>query len=281
MSTQEPERASAQPGLAALPRVEDLPVGAGGGVDREGVREAFETYRRHVAQLQAQLRVAQGAPGEPTGHSIRMDALHLIRGAAEFADMLERDAQRASAAQLARTEEDVRRQQTELRRRDEQIEAYREESERQRKEILSAAQREARETTGAASASAAVELRDAEAKGARLLEQARHQAMELTNATRAEVEQTLEWARAQAGVILARAQEGAEQLLRAAGLGDEALAEVARAIVASAESSVDAGRPPAQRPTETVPVETFEPEGEQSAPPLQAVPESPDGEPRA
>jgi hypothetical protein len=44
-----------------------------------------------------------------------MDALHLIRGAAEFADQIERDAQKASAAQLARTEEEVRRRQRELR----------------------------------------------------------------------------------------------------------------------------------------------------------------------
>ena len=44
---------------------------------------------------------------EPTGHAVRMDALHLIRAAAEFADTIERDAQTASAAQLRRTEEEV------------------------------------------------------------------------------------------------------------------------------------------------------------------------------
>ena len=42
-----------------------------------------------------------------------MDALHLIRAAAEFADVLERDAQAASAAQIARTEEEVRKRQRE------------------------------------------------------------------------------------------------------------------------------------------------------------------------
>jgi hypothetical protein len=72
MATQEPGRApAAPPALAALPRVEDVRA-------REGVREAFDTFRRHVAQLQAQLRVAQAARGtthpEPLGHAVRMDA---------------------------------------------------------------------------------------------------------------------------------------------------------------------------------------------------------------
>ena len=93
------------------------------------MREAFEAYRRHIAQLQAQLRVLQAAGRaphvEPTGHSVRMDALHLIRGAAEFADTLERDAQKASAAQLARTEVEVRRRQRELTERDAEIERFR------------------------------------------------------------------------------------------------------------------------------------------------------------
>jgi hypothetical protein len=262
MSTQEPEYPSPAPGLTALPRVEDLPTDADGRLDRDAVREAFESFRRHVAQLQAQLRVVQaarqGAPVESTGHSLRMDALHLIRGAAEFADMLERDAQRAAAAQVARTEEEVRRRQIELQQRDAEIGAYRQASERERSEIMNAAKREAREVVNAANADAARELREAEAKGARLLEQSRHQAVELTNAARAEVEQTLEWARAQAGVVIARAQEGAEQLLRAAGLGDEAVGEVARVIVAAAEASLEASRQTVQRPTETVPVDTFE-----------------------
>ena len=76
---------------------------------------------------------------EPTGHAVRMDALHLIRAAAEFADTLERDAQNASAAQLGRTEEEVRAKQNELQEREAEIERYRQESERQRAEILNAA----------------------------------------------------------------------------------------------------------------------------------------------
>ncbi len=83
---------------------------------------------------------------------------------------------------------------------------------------------------------------EAEARGARLLEEARHPATELTNSARAEVEHTLEWARAQATAIVARAQDGAEQLLSAAGLGDDAIAEVSRAIVRAAEEAIEASR---------------------------------------
>ena len=50
---------------------------------------------------------AKSADVDPTGHAVRMDALHLIRAAAEFADALERDAQNASAAQIQRTEIEV------------------------------------------------------------------------------------------------------------------------------------------------------------------------------
>ena len=232
--------------LTSLPRLEDLPQTDEGTFEPEGVREAFDSFRRHALQLQAQLRVLQAAGKstnvDPTGHAVRMDALHLIRAAAEFADALERDAQNASAAQLQRTEPEVTRRQRELQDRERGVERYREESERQRNEVVNAAKNEARELLANANRDATTELREAEAKGARLLEQSRHQATEVTNATRAEVEQTLEWARAQAGVILARAQQGAEQLLTAAGLGPEALAEVSEAILNAARASAEASR---------------------------------------
>ncbi len=79
------------------------------------------------------------------GHAVRMDALHLIRAAAEFADTLERDAQNASAAQLGKTEEEVRRRQNELQEREAEVERYRQESERQRPEMMNAARNESRE----------------------------------------------------------------------------------------------------------------------------------------
>jgi F0F1-type ATP synthase membrane subunit b/b' len=254
MATDDPRRAGA-PTLTGLPRLEDLPR-SGDGYDPDRVREAFDAFRRHSAQLQAQLRVLQAAGRsaqvEPTGHAVRMDALHLIRAAAEFADTIERDAQTASAAQLGRTEEEVRRRQRELQEREAEIERYRQESERQRAEMLNAARNESRELLAKSHADATRELQEAEAKGNRLLEQSRHQATELTNAARAEVEQTLEWARAQATAILGRAQHGAEQLLAAAGLGDEQIRSVADSIVDAAQSELQARGMPTPRPVEAL-----------------------------
>jgi DNA repair exonuclease SbcCD ATPase subunit len=247
MAIEGPGRAGV-PSLTSLPRYEDIPHG-GDGLDADRVKDAFDAFRRHAAQLQAQLRVLQAAGArtgpsvEPTGHAVRMDALHLIRAAAEFADTIERDAQNASAAQLGKTEEEVSRRQRELQEREAELERYRQESERQRAEMLNATRNETRELLAKAHADATRELQEAEAKGNRLLEQSRHQATELTNAARAEVEQTLEWARAQATAVLARAQHGAEQLLSAAGLGQDAIAQVAGAIVRAAESAGEAARP--------------------------------------
>ena len=236
----------AQPEITSLPRIEDLPI-AEQGYDADRVRDAFDAFRRHVVQLQAQLRVLQAAGHnaqvEPTGHAVRMDALHLIREAAAFADVLENDAQRASAAQFGKTEQEVRRRQSELNRRDTEIERYRQESERQRGEIVNAARNEARQLLADANRQATQELREAEARGAKLLEQSRHQATELTNSARAEVEQTLEWARAQANAVAVRAQQGAEQLLSAAGLGDDAVSGVSDAIVRAAQVETETAAP--------------------------------------
>jgi len=260
--------------LTALPRIEDVPP-AGDGLDADSVREAFEAFRRHVAQLQAQLRVLQassksGGATEPSGHAVRMDALHPIRAAAEFADTIERDAQNASATQLARTEQGLVCRQGEIGKPEADVERQRQEGERQRAETINAARNEARELVTRAQADAARELQEAEARGARLLEQSRHQATELTNAARAEVEQTLEWARSQAGVVIARAQQGVEQLLGAAGLGQEAIAEVAAAIMRSAEQSSEAHPLPPTAALAGAPAEPeppAEPEGSEPSEP--------------
>jgi F0F1-type ATP synthase membrane subunit b/b' len=238
-----------QASLTPLPNVEDLPTLPNGGYDPGRVNEAFESFRRHATQLQVQLRVLQAAARsgqvEPTGHAVRMDALHMIRAAADMADTIERDAQTASAAQIRRTEEEVSGRQRQLQERESDVERYRQESERQRAEMLNAARNEARETNAEAQRHTTAEIREAEARANRLLEQARHQATELTNSARAEVEQTLEWARAQASAVMARAQEGAEQLLAAAGLGDEAIAGVVDKIVEAAQAATEASRGPA------------------------------------
>jgi hypothetical protein len=250
MSTQDPRRAQG-PALTSLPRLEDIPR-AGDGFDRGKVEEAFDAFRRHVTALQAQLRVLQSAPrsaiAEPSGHAVRMDALHLIRSAAEFADTIERDAQEAAAKQVGKAEQEIRESQMDLQQREAEIARIRQETERQRGEILNAARTEAREILTKSNRDSSQELRDAESKGAHLLEQSRHQATELTNAARAEVEQTLEWARAQADVIVARSRMGAEQLLSAAGHGDAAIHEAIDAIVRAAEASVSP-QPASNRPS--------------------------------
>lgn len=248
--------------MTPLPRAEDLPV-VDKGYDEARVREAFEAFRRHVVQLQAQLRVLQAAGTsvqmEPSGHAVRMDALHLIREAAEFADVIEQDAQRAAAVQLQRTEEDIRKRQQELARRDAEVERYRADSERQRAEVVNAARNEARQLLADAQREANQELREAEARGDRLIEQARHNATELTNAARAEVEQTLEWARAQASAVILRAQAGAERLLSAAGLGDEAMAQVVDVLMSDAERQAEPMRPPTIPPGRPQPAAEPEP----------------------
>jgi hypothetical protein len=249
--------AAEQAVVAPLPQVEDLPV-VDRGLDEQRVREAFEAFRRHVVQLQAQLRVLKAAGRtadvEPTGHALRMDALHLIRQAAEFADVIERDAQRASASQLRRAEGEIRKRGEELAQQEAEIEKFRRESERLRAETLNAAREEARQLLADANKEASQERREAEARAARLLEQSRHQATELTNTVRAEVEQTLEWARGQAAAVMARAQQGAEQLLAAAGLGAPEVTKVVEAIMRSydgepASPSSQASAPSVSKPT--------------------------------
>jgi F0F1-type ATP synthase membrane subunit b/b' len=258
MATQDPGRAQPATSLTSLPRIDDLPTAAQG-YERVKVEEAFDAFRRHVTSLQANLRVLQAAPrrgtAEPIGHAVRMDTLHLIRAAAEFADTIERDAQEAATTQVARAEQEIREAQMELQQQEAEIARIRQETERQRAEIMNAARTEARDILTKANKDSSQEMRQAESSGARLLEQSRHQATEMTNAARAEVEQTLEWARAQADVIVQRARGGAEQLLAAAGHGDPAIREAVDAIVRAAESTVATRRGP-ERPEAAGGVET-------------------------
>ncbi|MET1009266.1 MAG: hypothetical protein ABWY96_04330 [Gaiellaceae bacterium] len=282
MSTQEPGRA--QPGLTPLPRIEDLPSSTDG-YDRAKVQDAFDSFRRHLTSLQANLRVLQAAPqsatSEPSGHAVRMDALHLVRAAAEFADTIERDALDAASKQVARAEQEIRENQMELQQQEAEIARIRQETERQRTEILSASRKESREILTKANRDSTAELREAEARGNRLTEQARHHATELTNSARAEVEQTLDWARAQSELIVQRARMGAEQLLSAAGHGDAAIHEAVDAIVKAAEATVSAQRGPAAtaRPLRGSDPEPAEAEVEEASPELDPALSEPHDEP--
>ncbi len=239
--TQDPGPREEAGSLTALPRVDELRHSEGGGFEEAQVTQAFEAFRRHITQLQTQLRVLQAAGRssdvQPSGHAVRMDALHLVRAAAEFADALEKDAQGAAARQIGRAEGEISDKQREFHKTELQIEQQRQEAERRRNELLNEARREARELVSKAEKDSKQFVQEAEARGDRLLEQARHQAVELTNSVRAEVDQSLEWSRIQATEIHKRAQDGAEQLLGAAGLGGAALDRVVTAIVEQAEAA--------------------------------------------
>jgi vacuolar-type H+-ATPase subunit H len=239
MATQDPGAREDAGSLTALPRVEELQK-SDSGFDEAQVTQAFDSFRRHITQLQTQLRVLQaagrGGDAQPTGHAVRMDALHLVRGAAEFADALEKDAQEAAARQIRRAETEISDKQREFHKTELQVEKQRADAETKRNELLGEARKEASDMVAKADRDSKAQLKEAEARGDRLLEQARHQATELTNSARAEVDQSLEWARVQATEIIRRAQTGAEQLLGAAGLGGAALDRVVKTIVGENES---------------------------------------------
>jgi flagellar biosynthesis GTPase FlhF len=267
--TQDPGAREEAGGLTALPRIDDL-KSSDRGYDEEQVRQAFESFQRHVTQLQTQLRVYQaaGASGEaqPTGHAVRMDALHLIRAAAEFADTLEKDAQDAASRQIQRAENEINDKQRELQKSERQIEQHMQENERQRDETLKDARQQARDMLAKAERESKQQTKDAEARGTRLLEQSRHQATEMTNSARAEIDQALAWARNESTEIVTRARAAAEQLLGAAGLGGDALDKVVASIVPGErpESATggDEGRSSTTRTSGTPPTP---PSGGQSA----------------
>lgn len=256
-----------QSDLTPVPRIEDLGI-AERGYDRDAVKQAFADFRRLLTWHQAQLRVLQSAPRgaspQSTGHDIRMDALHLIRAAADFADALERDAQTAAARQMERAAAEIREAKARLEENEQELDRHQRGVERQAAEALAQARTEAHEIVARAKREAGQELGEANAAAARLLEQARHQATELTNAARVEIERAMEWARAHSDATRQRAQAGAEQLLAATGQSEETIRAVADAIAHSADATSEARRPAAP---------------EEHAPPADAPASPPSGDP--
>jgi F0F1-type ATP synthase membrane subunit b/b' len=231
------------PFLLSLPRIEDIPV-TRDGYDRARVEDAFDVFERQLGTLQARLAVLETASGAgtlPSAHPVRMDALHLIRQAAEYADTLERDAVDAVARQIEQARADMQTGVEHLAERLADLRQRREDFERERAALLSEARRQAGEVLSGAERDADERRRDAEARATRLVEQARHEATELTNATRVEVERMLDWARRHAETVLDRAREGAERLLGAAGADPTVLEEVSGALL---DEVVDADTPP-------------------------------------
>ena len=101
--------------VRSLPQVDELPRTPQGGYDPQSVAEAFDAFRRNAMQLSAELRVVRAAASRapvpaapaqpPVGHEARMSAMRIIRAAAEFADAIEREAQRSAAAHLSRIDD--------------------------------------------------------------------------------------------------------------------------------------------------------------------------------
>ena len=95
MSTPDTGQPAQLTALTPLPRLDDLPRTRGGGFEPDGVRDAFDAFRRHTVQLQAQLRVLQAAgrtgngagnteagtpqSGEPSTHNGRPGSCRITR----------------------------------------------------------------------------------------------------------------------------------------------------------------------------------------------------------
>lgn len=216
--------------LPALPRVDNLTVGRQG-FDQGEVLRAFQAFEREVASVRARVRVLEATrEAHPVAHAARMDALHLIRTAADFAEHLEIDAHTAAARHVAEARRDIVERAERIRESELELRRSREELATERAAILREARAEAHELLTDARRDAADRRREAEAQGDRLLERARHQSVELTHATRAEVQRTVEWSREHAHVIVERAKHGAEQLLIAAGHGEESVRQTVEAL---------------------------------------------------
>jgi hypothetical protein len=208
--------------VRSLPQIEELPRTPEGGFDPQSVAEAFDAFRRNAMQMSAELRVVRAASGRapvpvapqaaaqpPVGYEARMSAMRIIRAAAEFADAIEREAQRTAAAHLSRVED---------------RDSLTREAQAQAAQIVAAAKREADE----------------------VLARSRRDADGLSENMQKDVDETLNWARAQAASILARVQEVARELLSAASDGPSRVDEVTDAIVRAAQASTvkSLGPPP-------------------------------------
>lgn len=225
------------PAFEPLPRLDEIPT-VSDGLDPAAVAAAFERFEREIAHARAK---ASPLPAliDTGRQEARMDALRLIRAAAEFADVLERDAQEVAARQMSLVQDELHRREGDLRARETELLTEQQELERRRAELVASARREAEELIAAAHRTSSEARHEAELAKLRVLEEARHHIGELTSATRAEVEHTLEWSRAQADGIVRRARSVAEQLLTASLRGDRThVAEVVDAIVRATDAQV-------------------------------------------
>lgn len=189
--------------LMPLPRLEELPSIAKGGLDPAAVGDALRRYQLHVASLSAQLRELQevraaaapaAAPVAIEGHAARAEAVGLVRAAAEFAERIEADAVREAERRLREANDEIRRRGADVAAREAVAAALERELEARREALAGEIRREA------------------EAEAARLVEAAAREAADVVAEARAEAERRLEWARAQAELILRRARAASDQV---------------------------------------------------------------------
>jgi cell division septum initiation protein DivIVA len=213
-----------------LPLLGELPAVKKNGLDPEAVADAFRRFEERIASLRDELRSLEAALVEAravrghaaadapvTGAPARAEALDLIRAAAEFAELLERDGRDEARRRLRGAEDELHAQRLKLVEREATLDAQERELEARRDGVLEEALREAQATLARAEARAQEKLKETEAAGARLLEVAREQAMEITREARGEAERQLEWARAQGESLLRRAQREAAEVRTLAG----------------------------------------------------------------
>jgi cell division septum initiation protein DivIVA len=214
--------------IESLPQLEDLPRTAGGGYDERSVGEAFAAFRRSALQMYAELRVLKAAtkpsPVPADSHQGRMSAMRIIRAAAEFADAIEREAQRTASEQLARLDANLERRQRDVVDAERRVTERERDLERKGEEIVQRARREADE----------------------YFVKARLEAEQLSANIQTEVDETFAWVREHAAAILTRAQEVARQVLGSAAVGPARTSELTDSVTRSAHADTIAssGPPP-------------------------------------
>ncbi|HEX5448778.1 MAG TPA: hypothetical protein VFW85_01825 [Gaiellaceae bacterium] len=214
--------------IESLPQLEDLPRTAAGGYDARSVAEAFAAFRRSTLQMHAELRVLKAAvkpsPLPADSHQGRMSAMRIIRAAAEFADAIEREAQRTASEQLTRLDANLERRQRDVVEAERLVAERERELERKGEEIVQRARREADE----------------------YFVKARLEAEQLSANIQTEVDETFAWVREHAAAILSRAEEVARQVLGSASLGPARTSELTDSVTRSAHADTVAssGPPP-------------------------------------
>jgi hypothetical protein len=210
------------PVTESLPTLGELPVVKKHGLDPGAVADAFRRFEERIASLRGEHDSLQAALAEARatrerleasieagGAAARAEAVSLIKAAAEFAELLERDGREEARRRMSAAEDELHAQRVKLVEREAELDRKARQLEAGRDEVLERAAKDAEAILARAEDRAQEKLKEAEAAGDRLLELAREQAAEITSAARGEAERRLEWARAQSEGLLRRARREA------------------------------------------------------------------------